>query len=68
MDYSNKTREELILICKENNIKGYSGKKKEDKNKKWKIGDRVNEGQKNKPGDAQHIIQISKKWKIKKRM
>ena len=30
MDYSNKTREELILICKENNIKGYSGKKKDD--------------------------------------
>lgn len=30
MDYSMKTREELIVICKENNIKGYSGKKKED--------------------------------------
>ena len=30
MDYSNKTREELILICKENNIKRYSGKKKDD--------------------------------------
>lgn len=29
-DYSNKTREELIAICKEKKIKGYSGKKKED--------------------------------------
>jgi len=30
MDYSTKTREELITICKEKSIKGYSGKKKED--------------------------------------
>jgi site-specific DNA-methyltransferase (adenine-specific) len=30
MDYSKKTREELIAICKEKNIKGYSGKKKEE--------------------------------------
>jgi DNA (cytosine-5)-methyltransferase 1 len=30
MDYSKKTREELIVICKEKSIKGYSGKKKED--------------------------------------
>ena len=30
MDYSNKTREELIEICKEKNIKGYSGKKKDE--------------------------------------
>jgi len=30
IDYSNKTREELIVICKEKNIKGYSGKKKDD--------------------------------------
>lgn len=30
MEYSNKTREELIGICKEKSIKGYSGKKKED--------------------------------------
>jgi hypothetical protein len=29
IDYSKKTREELITICKEKNIKGYSGKKKE---------------------------------------
>ena len=29
-DYSTKTREELITICKENNIKGYSGKKKDE--------------------------------------
>ncbi len=29
-DYSKKTREELIAICKEKNIKGYSGKKKGD--------------------------------------
>lgn len=29
MDYSKKTREELINICKEKDIKGYSGKKKE---------------------------------------
>lgn len=29
-DYSKKTREELIAICKEKSIKGYSGKKKED--------------------------------------
>ena len=29
-DYSKKTREELIEICKEKNIKGYSGKKKDD--------------------------------------
>lgn len=28
MDYSTKTREELVSFCKENNIKGYSGKKK----------------------------------------
>jgi site-specific DNA-methyltransferase (adenine-specific) len=28
MDYSANTREELIAICKERNIKGYSGKKK----------------------------------------
>ena len=28
MDYSKKTREELITICKEKSIKGYSGKKK----------------------------------------
>ena len=30
MDYSKKSREELIVICKEKSIKGYSGKKKED--------------------------------------
>jgi len=30
MDFSKKTREELIAICKEKSIKGYSGKKKED--------------------------------------
>lgn len=30
MDYSIKTRNELITICKEKNIKGYSKKKKED--------------------------------------
>ena len=30
MDYSKKTREELISICKEKSIKGYSGKKKQD--------------------------------------
>jgi hypothetical protein len=30
MDYFTKTREELITICKENNIKGYSSKKKDD--------------------------------------
>ena len=30
MDYSEKTREELIAICKEKNIKGYSKKKRED--------------------------------------
>jgi hypothetical protein len=29
-DYSQKTREELIAICKEKSIKGYSGKKKDD--------------------------------------
>jgi len=29
-DYSTKTREELIAVCKEKGIKGYSGKKKED--------------------------------------
>ena len=29
-DYSKKSREELITICKEKNIRGYSGKKKED--------------------------------------
>jgi len=28
MDYSNKTREELVAICKDRDIKGYSGKKK----------------------------------------
>jgi DNA adenine methylase len=30
MDYSMKTCKELITMCKENSIKGYSGKKKED--------------------------------------
>ena len=30
MDYSTKTREELIAICKETNVKGYSGKKKNE--------------------------------------
>ena len=30
MDYSKKSREELIAICKEKSIKGYSGKKKDD--------------------------------------
>ena len=30
MDYSKKSRDELIVICKEKRIKGYSGKKKED--------------------------------------
>jgi adenine-specific DNA-methyltransferase len=30
MNYLNKTREELIFICKEKNINGYSKKKKED--------------------------------------
>jgi DNA (cytosine-5)-methyltransferase 1 len=30
MDYSKKTREELIEICKQNKIKGYSRKKKQD--------------------------------------
>ena len=30
MDYTKKTREELIAICKEKSIKGYSGKKKND--------------------------------------
>lgn len=29
MDYSKKTRDELISLCKENKMKGYSGKKKE---------------------------------------
>jgi len=30
MDYSKKTRDELIAICKEQSIKGYSGKKKDE--------------------------------------
>lgn len=30
IDYSKKTREELIVICKENGIKGYSTKKKKE--------------------------------------
>ena len=30
MDYSKKSREELIAICKEKSIKGYSGKRKND--------------------------------------
>ena len=30
MDYSNKTHEELIAICKEKSLKGYSGKKRDD--------------------------------------
>lgn len=30
MDYSKKSRKELIAICKEKKIKGYSGKKKEE--------------------------------------
>jgi DNA adenine methylase len=30
MDYSTKTRDELIAICKERGIKGYSGKKKDE--------------------------------------
>jgi DNA modification methylase len=30
MDYSKNSREELIAICKEKNVKGYSGKKKDE--------------------------------------
>jgi len=30
MDYSGKTRDELIVICKEKGIRGYSGKKKDE--------------------------------------
>jgi site-specific DNA-methyltransferase (adenine-specific) len=30
MDFSTKSREELVALCKEKGIKGYSGKKKED--------------------------------------
>lgn len=30
IDYTTKTREELIVVCKQRNIKGYSGKKKGD--------------------------------------
>ena len=30
MDYSKKTRDDLITLCKEQKIKGYSGKKRED--------------------------------------
>lgn len=30
MDYSKKSRQQLISICKERNLKGYSGKKKEE--------------------------------------
>jgi len=30
MDYSKKTREELIAICKDKSIKGYSGKRKDE--------------------------------------
>jgi hypothetical protein len=30
MDYSKKTKQELIALCKERGIKGYSTKKKED--------------------------------------
>jgi DNA (cytosine-5)-methyltransferase 1 len=30
MEYSNKTRKELIAICKDRRIKGYSGKKKDE--------------------------------------
>ena len=30
MDYSQKTRDELIALCKERNMKGYSGKKKDE--------------------------------------
>ena len=30
MDYSKKTRKELLAICKENKIKGYCGKKKQE--------------------------------------
>uniref|UniRef100_A0A6C0BTP2 DNA (cytosine-5-)-methyltransferase n=1 Tax=viral metagenome TaxID=1070528 RepID=A0A6C0BTP2_9ZZZZ len=30
MDYSTKTRQELIVLCKEKKIKGYSGKKKDE--------------------------------------
>lgn len=30
IDYSKKTRDELIVLCKERGVKGYSGKKKEE--------------------------------------
>jgi hypothetical protein len=30
MEYSTKTRNELLALCKEKNIKGYSGKKKDE--------------------------------------
>ncbi len=29
-EYLNKTKDQLITICKEKNIRGYSGKKKEE--------------------------------------
>ena len=30
MDFNKKSREELIILCKEQNIKGYSHKKKDE--------------------------------------
>ena len=33
-DYSKKTRDELVALCKENGIKGYSGKNKDPKTPK----------------------------------
>lgn len=41
MDYSKKTCEELIVICKEKSIKGYSRKKKDDIVKLLQLSDRA---------------------------
>ena len=45
---------------------GNLSKKKEDKNKKWKIGDRVNEGQKTNYKTCSSLCRSSKSGKLER--
>ena len=57
MDYSKKTREELIAVCKEKGIKGYSGKKKDDIVKMVKGGTPLAD-----PSPQMEIVKPFMKW------
>jgi len=65
MNYSNKTINELIHICKENKIKKYSGKKKEEiiklleKSEKSKNGNSISEkSENNKSNNSENSIKM----------